>query len=61
VDDDDDIMVLFGLFSGAYTSLMAAVVVHISPLEEVRYRNGLTFLPLSVGGSKASPIAGGIL
>lgn len=53
--------VLFGVFSGAYISLMAALVAQISPLEEVGYRNGLTFLASSVGGLTTSPIAGAIL
>lgn len=53
--------VLFGVFSGAYISLMAALVAQISPLEEVGYRNGLTFLFSSVGGLTTSPIAGAIL
>jgi MFS family permease len=53
--------VLFGIFSGAYISLMAALVAQISPLEEVGYRNGLTFLFSSVGGLTTSPIAGAIL
>lgn len=53
--------VLFGIFSGAYISLMAALVAQISPLEEVGYRNGLTFLVGSVGGLTTSPIAGAIV
>lgn len=53
--------VLFGIFSGAYISLMAALVAQISPLEEAGYRNGLTFLFSSVGGLTTSPIAGAIL
>ncbi|KAH8906507.1 putative monocarboxylate transporter [Coniochaeta sp. PMI_546] len=53
--------VTFGIFSGAYISLMAALVAQLSPLEEVGYRNGLTFLFSSVGGLTTSPIAGAIL
>jgi MFS family permease len=53
--------VLFGIFSGAYISLMAALVAQISPLDEVGYRNGLTFLFSSFGGLTTSPIAGAIL
>ncbi|KAK8061956.1 major facilitator superfamily transporter [Apiospora phragmitis] len=53
--------VLFGLSSGAYISLMAALVSSISPLEELGYRNGLCFLAGSVGGLTTSPIAGAIL
>lgn len=53
--------VLFGLFSGAYISLMAALVAQISPPEELGYRNGLTFLFSAIGGLITSPIAGAIL
>ncbi|KAG6022524.1 hypothetical protein E4U40_004539 [Claviceps sp. LM458 group G5] len=53
--------VLFGLFSGAYVALMAALVARISPLEEVGYRNGISQLFGSVGGLITSPIAGAIL
>ncbi|KAH8882023.1 putative monocarboxylate transporter [Thozetella sp. PMI_491] len=53
--------VLFGLFSGAYISLMGALVAQISPPEEIGYRNGLTFLISAVGGLTTAPIAGAIL
>ncbi|KAK7915045.1 major facilitator superfamily transporter [Apiospora marii] len=53
--------VLFGVSSGAYISLMAALVSSVSPLEELGYRNGLCFLAGSVGGLTTSPIAGAIL
>lgn len=53
--------VFFGLFSGAYISLMGALVAQISPPEEIGYRNGLTFLIGSIGGLTTSPIAGAIL
>jgi MFS transporter, MCT family, aspergillic acid transporter len=53
--------VLFGLFSGAYISLMAALVAQISPPEELGYRNGLTFFGSAIGGLITSPIAGAIL
>lgn len=53
--------VLFGIFSGGYISLMASLVAAISPMEEIGYRNGLTFLFSSVGGLVTSPIAGAIL
>lgn len=53
--------VLFGLFSGAYISLMGALVAQISPPEEVGYRNGLTFLFSAAGGLTTSPIGGAIL
>ncbi|KAH7303926.1 major facilitator superfamily domain-containing protein [Stachybotrys elegans] len=53
--------VLFGIFSGAYISLMAALVAQISPPEELGYRNGLTFFVSAIGGLITSPIAGAIL
>ncbi|KAI1640746.1 major facilitator superfamily domain-containing protein [Biscogniauxia mediterranea] len=53
--------VLFGVFSGAYISLLAPLVAQISPPEEFGYRNGLTFLVSSIGGLTTSPIAGAIL
>lgn len=53
--------VLFGLVSGAYISLMAALVAQISPPAEVGYRNGLCFLASSVGGLTTSPLAGAIM
>ncbi|RHZ54007.1 uncharacterized protein CDV56_101682 [Aspergillus thermomutatus] len=36
--------VVFGFASGAYVSLAPALVVGISPLQEIRYRTGLLFL-----------------
>jgi MFS family permease len=53
--------VLFGIFSGAYISLMAALVAQVSPIEELGYRNGLTFFGSAIGGLVTSPIAGAIL
>ncbi|CAI6089000.1 unnamed protein product [Clonostachys chloroleuca] len=53
--------VFFGLFSGAYISLMGALVAQISPPEQIGYRNGLTFLISAIGGLTTSPIAGAIL
>lgn len=53
--------VLFGLASGAYISLMAALVAQVSPPAEVGYRNGLCFLASSVGGLTTAPLAGAIM
>ncbi|KAH8646246.1 major facilitator superfamily domain-containing protein [Xylariales sp. PMI_506] len=53
--------VLFGLFSGAYISLMGALVAQISPPDELGYRNGLSSLASAIGGLATSPIAGAIL
>jgi len=53
--------VIFGFFSGAYVSLIGALVAQISPLPEIGYRTGLVFLVCSVSGLIANPIAGQIL
>ncbi|OIW27880.1 MFS general substrate transporter [Coniochaeta ligniaria NRRL 30616] len=53
--------VLYGFFSGAYVSLMGALVAQISPLPEIGYRTGLVFLTCSISGLIANPIAGQIL
>lgn len=52
---------MFGVFSGGYISLMASLVAAISPLNEIGYRNGLTFLFSAVGGLVTNPIGGAIL
>ncbi|KAM7190211.1 MFS general substrate transporter [Naviculisporaceae sp. PSN 640] len=52
---------MFGIFSGGYISLMASLVAAISPLNEIGYRNGLTFLFSSVGGLVTNPIGGAIV
>lgn len=53
--------VLFGFFSGAYVSLIAALIVQISPLREIGIRTGLVFLLASIGGLTTGPMAGRIL
>lgn len=53
--------VLFGLTSGAYIALAAALVVRISPIKEIGYRTGLLFFIGAFSGLTASPIAGAIL
>ncbi|KAL4781315.1 major facilitator superfamily domain-containing protein [Aspergillus varians] len=53
--------VLFGFFSGAYISLIAALIVQISPLREIGIRTGLVFLLASIGGLTTGPMAGRIL
>jgi len=53
--------VLFGFFSGAYISLIAALIVQVSPLPEIGVRTGLVFLLASVAGLTAGPICGRIL
>lgn len=53
--------VIFGFASGAYVSLLPALVVGISLLEATGYRTGLLFLFSSVGGLTSSAIGGAIL
>lgn len=53
--------VLFGFFSGAYVSLIAALIVQISPLREIGIRTGLVFLLASIGGLTTGPMAGRVL
>lgn len=51
----------FGFFSGAYISLIAALVVQISPLSEIGLRTGWVYFLASIGGLITGPIAGRIL
>ena len=53
--------ILFGMTSGAYIALSAALVVRISAIKEIGYRTGLLFFVGSFSGLTASPIAGAIL
>lgn len=53
--------ILFGMTSGAYIALSAALVVRISPIREIGYRTGLVFFIGAFSGLTASPIAGAIL
>lgn len=51
----------FGFFSGAYVSLIAALIVQISPLSEIGIRTGWVYFLASIGGLITGPIAGRIL
>lgn len=51
----------FGFFSGAYISLIAALIVQISPLSEIGIRTGYVYFSASIGGLITGPIAGRIL
>ncbi|KAH8168295.1 major facilitator superfamily protein [Sarocladium implicatum] len=52
---------LFGFCSGAYVSLIAALIAQISPLREIGFRTGLIFFVSSFGGLTTSPINGAIM
>ncbi|KAH8589595.1 major facilitator superfamily domain-containing protein [Bisporella sp. PMI_857] len=51
----------YGAFSGAYVSLIPALVAQISPVWEIGFRTGLIFSVSSIGALTTSPIAGAIL
>lgn len=51
---------LFGFTSGAYVSLLANLIVRISPIKEMGWRTGIAFLFASIGGLTTNPIAGAI-
>ncbi|RAL04114.1 MFS general substrate transporter [Aspergillus ibericus CBS 121593] len=53
--------VLFGIASGAYFSLIVAVVACIAPPQEIGYWSGVNFMFASVAGLATGPIAGTIL
>jgi MFS family permease len=53
--------VLFGFTSGAYVSLLPALVSQTSPAKQVGFRTGLLFLFSSPGALMTGPIAGAIL
>jgi MFS family permease len=52
---------IYGFTSGAYISLMAPVVIQISPLDEIGLRSGLTFCVTSIAGLSTNPISGALL
>lgn len=53
--------ILFGFFSGAYVSLLPALISQLSPPGEIGTRQGAIFLFASFGGLATGPIAGAIL
>lgn len=53
--------ILFGFSSGAYISLVAPLVMQISPLPEIGFRTGVVFFVASIGGLTTNPIAGAII
>jgi len=52
---------LFGFFSGAYFTLIGALVAKVSPPPEIGFRTGLAFLFCSIPALVTNPIAGAIL
>ncbi|KAL7906101.1 major facilitator superfamily domain-containing protein [Trichoderma velutinum] len=53
--------VLFGLFSGAYVSLITPMVAQIAPLRELGFRSGIVQFSIAIGGLTTNPINGAIL
>ena len=53
--------VLFGFSSGAYVALIGALVVQISPWQEIGFRTGIIFAFTSIPGLVTNPISGAIL
>ncbi|PWY87145.1 MFS general substrate transporter [Aspergillus sclerotioniger CBS 115572] len=53
--------VLFGIASGAYFSLVVAMVACIAPPQEIGYWSGVNFMFASIAGLVTGPIAGAIL
>ncbi|KAF7563454.1 hypothetical protein G7046_g698 [Stylonectria norvegica] len=52
---------LFGFCSGAYVSLIAPLIMQISPFPEIGFRTGITFFISSIGGLTTNPINGAII
>ena len=52
---------LFGFASGAYVAILPALVVQISPMSEIGFRVGLSFLACALPGLTTNPIGGAIL
>ncbi|KFA81136.1 hypothetical protein S40288_01002 [Stachybotrys chartarum IBT 40288] len=53
--------VLFGFFSGAYVTLIAPLVMQISPMAEIGFRTGVILLTSSFAGLTTGPINGSLL
>jgi predicted MFS family arabinose efflux permease len=52
---------LYGFASGAFVSLLPAQIAHISKVEEIGVRVGVTFATVSFAGLVGNPIAGAIV
>jgi MFS family permease len=52
---------LYGFTSGAFVSLMPALVAQISPIREIGVRNGSVFAVISVAALTGSPIGGALI
>ncbi|EXJ79035.1 hypothetical protein A1O3_08536 [Capronia epimyces CBS 606.96] len=52
--------VLFGFFSGAFVSLIAPLVIQISPFSEMGFRTGIVLFVTAIAGLTTNPINGAI-
>lgn len=52
---------LFGFFSGAYVSLIAPLIMQVSPMPEIGFRTGIVFFVASIAGLVTNPMNGAIL
>jgi len=51
----------FGFFSGCYISLTPALVVEVSPPQDIGHRTGILYFFISIGVLTGSPIAGALV
>lgn len=51
----------FGFFSGCYVSLTPALVVEVSPPQDIGHRTGILYFFISIGVLTGSPIAGALV
>jgi MFS family permease len=52
---------LFGFGSGAYVSLIPAIIAQISDIREIGVRNGALFAVASIGALCGNPIGGALI
>ena len=52
---------LYGFFTGAYVTLLPALVADISPFSELGTRTGIIFFASAITGVTSNPISGAIL
>ncbi|KAH8805127.1 hypothetical protein F5884DRAFT_680509, partial [Xylogone sp. PMI_703] len=53
--------ILFGFFSGAYVSLITPLIMQISPMAEIGFRNGTVIFVSAIAGLTTNLINGAIL
>lgn len=53
--------ITFGFASGAFVSLVGALPISVSPVQEIGYRMGVVFLVISIPGLTMAPTGGAIV